>query len=176
MQPSTIHCITSAINTAANYAIINCHQNSVLEAMYCYQPSVTRHMKVTYLVSRLYQHSVSVCTGDLKSFVILQVANTMVRKPGYEAKHASTSQTATQCIANPCWASRVLQEPQCSLPSVLQSQICTHKVRECQDYLHVTFDIGTSACIASQASSLAWNTGDYTWVLQSEERIKEASR
>ena len=40
----------------------------------------------------------------------------------------------------------------------------------------MTFDPGTSVHIASHTSSLAHNKGDNSWVLQSEERIKEASR
>ena len=35
-------------------------------------------------------------------------------------------------------------DPQSSLLSVLQSQACTHKARESQDYLQLTFDHRTS--------------------------------
>ena len=50
------------------------------------------------------------------------------------------------------------------------------KVRQSQDYLHVTFDLGTSVCIASHTSSIGCNKRGYSWVLQNEERIKEAGR
>ena len=43
---------------------------------------------------------------------------------------------------------------------------------ESRDYLNVTFNTGTSVRIASHASSLAYNIGDYSCI----EGIKEASR
>ena len=63
-------------------------------------------------------------------------------------------------------------DAQSSLLSVLQSHIPVETI------MHVTFDPGTCAHLASHAatcSSLACNKGDYSWFLQSEERIQEAS-
>ena len=44
--------------------------------------------------------------------------------------------------------------------------------------MHVTFDLGLVRILRvmqRHASSLACNKGDYSWFLQSEERIQEAS-
>ena len=60
--------------------------------------------------------------------------------------------------------------------TVVSSHICMHKAKESQDYLHVTFGPGTYVRIASHTSSIGCNKGDCSWVLQNEERIKEASR